>query len=105
LSFGILFSSITKLLPFSNLYSFGIDMLVSLDSLILLFQILTSKNSVASLNILVYIFMTFLSFKVPSYSVVKSLFFDNYDSLGLSMLVPLESCILSYFYLYTPMYF
>jgi hypothetical protein len=40
LSFGILFSSITKLLPFGNLYSLGIDMLVSLDSLTLLFQYL-----------------------------------------------------------------
>jgi hypothetical protein len=39
----ILPSSIIKLLPFGNLYSFGIDMVVSLNSSILLFQILASK--------------------------------------------------------------
>jgi hypothetical protein len=33
-------SFVIKLLPFHNLYSPGIDMLVSLDSLILLFQYL-----------------------------------------------------------------
>jgi hypothetical protein len=41
LSFGILSSSISKLLPFDHLYSLVIDMLVLLDSSILLFQILT----------------------------------------------------------------
>jgi hypothetical protein len=73
-------------------------MLVPLDSSILLFQILTSENSVAYLNIPVYIFMTFMSFETPSYSIVKSLPFNNFYSLGLSMLVSLESRILSYFY-------
>jgi hypothetical protein len=54
LSFGILSSSIIKFLPFSNPYFLGIDMLVSLDSPILLFQKLTSNNFAAYLNILVY---------------------------------------------------
>jgi hypothetical protein len=75
LSFGILSSSSIKLLPFDHPYSLGIDMLVPLDSSILLFQILTSKNSVAYLNILVYMSMTFLSSVIPPYSVVKSLSF------------------------------
>jgi hypothetical protein len=44
-------------------------------------------------------FMTFLSFEIPSCSVVKSLPFNNFYSPGLSMLVSLESCILSYFML------
>jgi hypothetical protein len=98
LSSGILSSSIVKFLPFSNLYSLGIDMLVSLDSSILLFQKHTSKNSVAYLNISVFISLSFLSFEIHSYSVVKSLSFNNFYSIGLSMLVSLESCILSYFY-------
>jgi hypothetical protein len=46
-------------------------MLVSMDSSILLFQILTSKNYAAYLNILVYMSMTFLSFEIPYYSIVK----------------------------------
>jgi hypothetical protein len=71
LSFGILSSSIIKLLPFDHLYSLVIDMLVSMDSSILLFQILTSKNYAAYLNILVYMSMTFLSFEIPYYSIVK----------------------------------
>jgi hypothetical protein len=41
LSFGILFSSLLKLLPFHHLYSFGIDMPVPLDSSTPLFQMLT----------------------------------------------------------------
>jgi hypothetical protein len=45
-------------------------MLVLLDSSIILFQILTSKNFVAYLSILVYMFMTTLSFEIPFYSVV-----------------------------------
>jgi hypothetical protein len=43
LSFGIHFSSVIKLLPFDHLYPLGIDMLVSLYSSILLFQMLTSE--------------------------------------------------------------
>jgi hypothetical protein len=99
LSFGILSFFIIKLPPFGNLYSFGIDIFVSLDSSILLSQILTCENSVAYLNIPVYMFMTFLSFEILSYPVVKSLSFGNFYSLGLSMLVSLESCILLYFYI------
>jgi hypothetical protein len=98
IAFGILSFSVINLPLFSHLYSLGIDMLVSLDSSILLFQILTSKNNVAYLNILVYISLTFLSFEIPSYSVVKSLSFNNFYSLGLNMLVSLESCILPCFY-------
>jgi hypothetical protein len=98
LSFDILSSSTIKLLLFDHLYSLGIDMLVSLDSSILFFRILTSGNYVAYLNILVYISLTFLSFEIPSYSVVKSLSFNNFYSFGLNMLVSLESCILSCFY-------
>jgi hypothetical protein len=75
LSFGILFSSIIKLLPFDHPYSLGIDMLVPLDSSILLFQILTSENFVAYLNISVYMSMILLSFETLSYSIVKSLSF------------------------------
>jgi hypothetical protein len=99
LFFGILSSSIIKLPPFGNLYSFGIGILVSLDSSILLSQILTSENSVAYLNISVYMFTTFLSFETSPYSVVKSLSFGNFYSLGLRMLVSLESCILLYLYI------
>jgi hypothetical protein len=44
LSFGILSSSVIKLPPFGNLYSFGIGILVSLDSSILLSQKLTSET-------------------------------------------------------------
>jgi hypothetical protein len=63
-----------------------------------LIQTLNPKNSVAYFYISVFVFMTFPSFEIPSYFVVKSLPFDNFYSLGLSMLVSLESCILSYFY-------
>jgi hypothetical protein len=63
-----------------------------------LIQILNPENYVAHLNILVYIFMPFLSFEIPFYSVVKSLSFDNFYALGLSMLVSLESYILLYSY-------
>jgi hypothetical protein len=99
LSFGIFSSSVIKFPPFSNLYSFGINILVSLDSSIPLSQILTSKNFVAYLNIPVYMFTTFLSFETSSYSVVKSLYFSNFYSLGLRMLVSLESCILLHLYI------
>jgi hypothetical protein len=97
LSFGIHSSSIIKFLPFDHLYSLGIDMLVSRDSSILLFWILTSENSVVHLNIPVYMTMTFLSSEIISYSVVKSLSFSNFYSLSLGMLVSLESCILLVF--------
>jgi hypothetical protein len=43
LSVGIFPSSITKLLPFNYLCPLSIDMLVLLDSLVLLFQTLTSE--------------------------------------------------------------
>jgi hypothetical protein len=83
LSVGILPSSVIKLLPFDHPYSLGIDMLVPLDSSILLFQIVTSENFVASLNIPVYMSMTFLSSEIPPYSVVKSLSFVFFYSLVL----------------------
>jgi hypothetical protein len=83
LSFGILSSSSIKLLPFDHLYSLGIDMLVPLDSSILLFQILTSENSISYLNIPFYMSMTFLSSEIPSYSDVKSLSFGFFYSLVL----------------------
>jgi hypothetical protein len=76
-------------------------MLVSLDSSILLFQILTSKNSATYLNILVYMSMILLSFETLSYSIVKSLSFGNLYSLGLGMLVSLEACILLFLYMLT----
>jgi hypothetical protein len=47
LSVGTLPTSVIKFLPFDYLYSLSIDRLVPLDSSILLFQILTSKNSAA----------------------------------------------------------
>jgi hypothetical protein len=84
-SSGILYSSIIKFLPFGNLYSLCIDMLVSLDSSILLFQILTSKNSAAYLNISVYMTMTFLSSEILSCSVDKSLSFGILYFLSLGM--------------------
>jgi hypothetical protein len=96
LPFGILSSSVIKWPPFSNLYSIGIDMLVSMEPSILLFQILTYENSVVHLNILVYMFTIFLSFETSSYSVVKSLSFGNFHFLGLVVLVSLESCIFSF---------
>jgi hypothetical protein len=61
-----------------------------------LIQTLNPKNSIAYFYILVYIFMTFLYFEIPSYSVVKSLPFNNFYSLVLSMLVSLESSIISF---------
>jgi hypothetical protein len=96
-SVGILPSSVVKLLPFDHPYSLGIDMVVPLDYSILLFQIVTSKNSVSSLNILVYMSMTFLSSEIPLYSVVKSLSFVFFLFPCLGMLVSLESCVPSYF--------
>ena len=47
--------------------------------------------------------MTFLSSEIPSYSVVKSLSFGNFLSLGIGMFISLRSYILSsflYAYLY-----
>jgi hypothetical protein len=106
LSFGILSSSSIKLLPFHHPYSLGIDMLVPLASSILLFQILTSGNSVAYLNIPVYMSMTFLSSEIPPYSVVKSLSFVFFYSLVLVCSYPWSlaySHIFMYAYLHTPM--
>jgi hypothetical protein len=105
LYFGILSSSKIKLLPFDHPYSFGIDMLVPLDSSILLFQILTSENFVAYLNIPVYMSMTFLSSEIPSYSVAKSLSFGYFYSFTLVCLYPWNlaySYILMYAYFHTP---
>jgi hypothetical protein len=103
LSFGILSLSIVKFLTFDNIYSIGIDMLHLLDSSIScpLIQIHNSENSVAYLNIPIYIFMTFLFSESPSYSVVKllSLGFVLFPCLG--MLLSLKSCILSSFYMLT----
>jgi hypothetical protein len=45
--------------------------------------------------------MILLSFETLSYSIVKSLSFGNLYSLGLAMLVPLESCILLFLYMLT----
>jgi hypothetical protein len=106
LSFRILFSSIIKLLPFDHPYSLSIAMLLPLDSLILLFQIPTSKNFVAYLNILVYMSMTSLSSEIPSYSFAKSLSFDSFYSLTLVCPYPWNlaySYILMYAYFHTPM--
>jgi hypothetical protein len=47
--------------------------------------------------------MTFLSFETRSSSVVKSLSFDNFLSLGIGMLISLKSFILSSF-LCLPLY-
>jgi hypothetical protein len=50
--------------------------------------------------------VTFLFFETLSSSVVKLLSFGNLYSLGLGMLVSLESCILLFFiyaYLYIPL--
>ena len=105
LSFGILSSSSIKLLPFHHPYSLGIDMLVPLASSILLFQILTSGNSVAYLNIPVYMSMTFLSSKIPPYSVAKSLPFGSFYSLTLVCAYPWNlaySYILMYAYFHAP---
>jgi hypothetical protein len=104
LSFRILFSSIIKFLPFDYIYSIGIDMMYLLDFFPYpypLIQILNPKNSIAYLNISVYMSMTFLSFETLSYSIVKSLSFDNLYSLYIGMLVPLESCILLFSYVLT----
>jgi hypothetical protein len=43
--------------------------------------------------------ITFLSFEIFSFSVVKSLSFDNFLSLGIGMLISLKSYILSSFYM------
>jgi hypothetical protein len=105
LYFGILSSSNIKLLPFDHPYSFGIDVLVPLDSSILLFQILTSEKFVAYLNILVYMSMTFLSSEIPPYSVAKSLPFGSFYSLTLVCVYPWNlaySYILMYPYFHTP---
>jgi hypothetical protein len=83
LSFWILSSSTIKLLSFGNLYSLGIDMLVSLNSSILLFQMLTSEFSTTYLNTPVYMSMNFLSSEIPSYFVVRSSSFSLFYSLVL----------------------
>jgi hypothetical protein len=104
LSFGVLSSFVIKLLPFEYIYSIGIDMLYLLDFFPCpypLIQILNPKNSIAYLNISVYMSMTFLSFETLSYSIVKSLSFGNLYSLRLGMPVPLESCILLFLYVLT----
>jgi hypothetical protein len=79
-------------------------MIISLDSSIFLSQILTSENFVAYLNIAVYMFTSFLSFETSSYYVVKSFYFGDFYSLGLRMLVSLESCILLHPYIYLSSY-
>jgi hypothetical protein len=99
LSFGILSSSIIKLLPFDNLYSFGIDILVSLDSSILLSQILTSKNYVAYLNIAVYMFTTSLSFETSSYSILSHYLSVIFIPLVLGCSYP-WSLVYSYIFIY-----
>jgi hypothetical protein len=48
--------------------------------------------------------MTFLSSKILSYFVVKSLSFGNFYSLGLIMLGSLESCVLLSFYICLPLH-
>jgi hypothetical protein len=48
LSFGIISSFIIHLPPFGNPYSFGTEMLVTLDSPILLFQVPISKSLLAT---------------------------------------------------------
>jgi hypothetical protein len=48
--------------------------------------------------------MTFLSSKILSYSVVKSLSFSNLFSPGFGMLTSLEPCIPLSFYIYIPLY-
>jgi hypothetical protein len=84
LSFGILFPSIIKLLPFDHIYSIGIDMQHLLDSSIpLSLNSNTPKVFVAYLNISVYMSMTFLSFEIPFYSTIKSSSFSSFYSLVL----------------------
>jgi hypothetical protein len=99
-------SFVIKLLPFHNLYSPGIDMLVSLDSLILLFQYLPLiKNYAAYLNILVYMSMILLSFETLSYSIVKSLSFWQFAlswSWYARTIGILHTFIFIYAYLYIP---
>jgi hypothetical protein len=70
-----------------------------------LFQILTSENFVAYLNIPVYMSMTFLSSEIPSYFVAKSLSFGSFYSLTLVCLYPWNlaySYIFMYAYFHTP---
>ena len=107
LYFGILSSSSIKVLPFDHPYSLGIDMIVPLDSSILLFQILTSENSVVYLNIPVYMSMNFLSSEIASYSVVKIVILCLFYSLVLICLYPqgiAYSCLSRSAYLYTLMF-
>jgi hypothetical protein len=40
--------------------------------------------------------MTFLSFEIPYYFVLKSLSFGSFYSRGLGMLVSLKSCVFMY---------
>jgi hypothetical protein len=96
-------------LPSLNCYPLTIFILLLLTCCIFwilpypypLIQTLNPKNSIAYLNISVYMSMTFLSFEILSYSIVKSLSFGNLYSLRLGMLVPLESCILLFLYVLT----
>jgi hypothetical protein len=76
-------------------------MLVSLDSSVHLFPILTFENSIAYLKIIVYMLLTFLSSEIPSYSVVKSLSFGNFYYLGRTLGI-LHTLIFSYMLTFIP---
>jgi hypothetical protein len=96
-------------LPLLNFYHLAVSIPLVLTCCIFwilpypypLIQILNPKNSIAYLNIWVYMSMTFSSFETLYYSIVKSLSFGNLYSLRLGMLVPLESCILLFLYVLT----
>jgi hypothetical protein len=105
LSFEIPSSSIIKIIPFDHHYSPGIDMLVPLDSSILLFQILTSKNPASYLNISIYMTMTFLSFETLSYSIDQVAIIRQFliSWSWYAHLLGILHTLVFYAYLYIPM--
>jgi hypothetical protein len=103
LSVGILPSSVVKLLPFDYLCSLNINMLVLIDSSILLFQILTSEFLLPT-QTFQFICPWYYCLLRPFPILLLSRYLFGYlYSLGLSMLVSLESCILLFLYM-LPLY-
>jgi hypothetical protein len=101
LSVGILPSSVVKLLPFDYLCSLNINMLVLIDSSILLFQILTSEFLLPTQTFQFICPWSYCLLRPFPTLLLSHYLFGYLYSLGLSMLVPLESCILLFLYMLT----
>jgi hypothetical protein len=107
LSVGILPSFVIKSLPFDYLYSLSIDMLIPLDSSILLFKYIHLSFYCLLKHFSLYVHENFLSPETPSYSIVMSLFFGFFYSLVLVCPYPWDIAythLLIFAYLYTLMF-